>query len=102
FQHRSGQIDLIPRTCRRGDSARPEGEAQMPRLDPVAVTEDDRSLDAVLQLADVAGPRIDLQLFERGRRQMELLVQIARELLDEMARERRNVTRTFAQRRNAD
>jgi hypothetical protein len=72
------------------------------RLDRVVVTQDDRTLDAVLKLADVAGPRIGLQLVERGRRQMQLLVQIARELLDEMARQRRNVTRTFAQRRDVD
>src|SRR4029453_3382998 len=74
----------------------------MARLNRIAVTQDDRTLDAVLELAHVPGPRIGLQLFECSRRQPELLVEIPGALFAEMTRARRNVPRAFAQRRNAD
>src|SRR5204863_3469362 len=99
---RARQIDLIPRADRRRDGARPKREAQMPRMDGVGITENDRTLDAVLQLADVSRPGVILQFLQRSRREVHLLVQIARELVYEVARERGYVAGPLAQRRNAD
>ena len=63
----------------------------------------DGALDAVLELADVAGPRVGLQLLDGGGRQHQrLLVLIAAEPLDEMRRQHRDVVGPLAQRRNRD
>src|SRR5688572_1668638 len=73
----------------------------MARLDRVAVAEDDGALDAVLQLANVAGPRVAVQLVERRSREHErLLVQIAAEPVDKVPGENDDVPRAFPQRRN--
>ena len=75
----------------------------MPREERVSVGQDDRALDAVLQLADVARPAIGLQLLERPRRQGERpLLQIAAEPIHEIARENRDVSGTITQRRDRD
>src|SRR5436190_9978338 len=75
----------------------------MTRMYRVAFGQDDRALDAVLQLADVARPLIRAQLVDgRGRQHQRLLVQIAAELVDEELREHRDVAVTLAQRRNGN
>ena len=75
----------------------------MAGLDCVPFAQNDRALDAVLQLADVSGPRIRAEIVERRRgQQQRLLVHIAAELLDEMARQHRDVGAALAQRRDGD
>ena len=78
-------------------------QVQVARVDRVAVGQNDRPLHRVLQLADVAGPRISLQLLDGGRRQRRhLLLHLAAKTLDECARQNRNIVRAIAQRRNRD
>ena len=65
----------------------------MPRVDRVAFGEDHRALDAVLQLAHVAGPRDSVISSSIGRRRQRqrLLVQVAAEPIDEVLRQHRDV-----------
>ena len=69
----------------------------MTRMNRVAFSQNDRTLDAVLQLTHVTRPCVPLQLFNGRRRQNQrLLVQIAAEALDEVPREPRNVIEALA------
>ena len=75
----------------------------MPRQDGVALGEDHRALDAVLQLAHVSRPAIRHQGFQGRRRQRQrLLLHVAAEAIDEVARQQGNIAGTIAQRRNRD
>ena len=72
-------------------------------MDGIAVGQDYRPLDAVLELAHVAGPRIGAHLVFRGRRQDQRLpVQIAAVFVDEVAGERGDVVRPLPERRDGD
>src|SRR6185436_13817314 len=104
---RPRQIDLGPRAAvffdRRRKRRTAERQVQVARVDRVAFGENRRALDAVLQLAHVPRPGIAHEILFRGRRQHQRpLVQIPAELDDEESRQRRNVGRTIAQRRNHD
>ena len=75
----------------------------MARVNRVALRQNHRALDAVLQLTHVARPRIGLQLVDRRpERASALLVEIATELLDEVPRQDEDVITALAQRRNLD
>ena len=70
-------------------------------MNRVAFGENRRPLDAVLQLADVAGPRVREQLLFGCRRERERpLVQLAAEAIDEVSRQGGDVLGALAQRRN--
>ena len=72
-------------------------------FDDVAVAEDGRAFDAVLQLADVARPVVRAQLRPRlGRDAQRRLPQLARELLQEEIDQRVDVLAPRAQRRDGD
>src|SRR6185436_17184045 len=107
LRQRPRQIDLGPRAAvffdRRRQRRTAERQVQVARVDRVAFGENRRALDAVLQLAHVPRPGIAHQVLFRGRRQHQRpLVQVAAEFVDEVPRQRRNVGRTIAQRRNDD
>jgi hypothetical protein len=72
----------------------------MPRLDGIAVAQNHRPLDAVLQLTHVARPRIGVEIVERGRgKRQRLLIEVTTESIDEMTGEDHDVLRSLAQRR---
>src|SRR5206468_8941813 len=105
---RPRQINLRPRRSvvigrRRLQRRLAEREAQVPRVDRIAFGEDDRALDAVLQLPHVPRPLILPQFLHGARRENErLLVEVPGEAFDEVLREHRNVVGTVAQRWNRD
>src|SRR5688572_10152200 len=75
----------------------------MARLNGIGIAEDDRTLDAILQLAHVARPAVGAELIKRGWRQHERrLRQIPTEALDEITGEDWDVTLARAERRNGD
>ena len=77
-------------------------QAEVTRQQPLAVGENHRALHGVLQLADVARPGVFDQHRQRFGRERHLLADVARDALDEMMRELRDVFLAIAQRRNRD
>ena len=118
LRHRPREIDLRQRIVRCGRRRGPvafhvgtlagtdgttRGQAQVAPVNRVVVTEDDRTLDAVLELAHVAGPAVRLQCVKRrGRDEQRLLVHIAAEPFDEVPRQDQHVALALAQRRDGD
>ena len=67
------------------------------------VADDDRALDGVLELADVARPVVAHQHVDRRRRDpLDVLPVLARELLEEVVGEQQDVRLPLAQRRHED
>ena len=65
--------------------------------------DDDRTFDHILQFTNVSVPRIANQrLHGFGGNCIDVLIHPAREILDEMPYEPRNVFRAFAQRGDVD
>src|SRR5262249_30683423 len=78
-------------------------ETQMSSMDRVAVYQDDRALDTVLQFADVAAPRMSAQGFDRRwREDQRFLVHVPAEPLDKVPGEGRDIAEPITQRGNAD
>src|SRR5207249_432326 len=75
----------------------------VPWMNRLALGQNRRAFDAILQLAHVARPAVGAELLFRGGREDErLLVQVVAEAIDEVARQRRDVVEPLAQRRNGD
>src|SRR3989442_4564465 len=73
------------------------------RLDRISLDHDQEPLDGVAQLAHVATPRMAGQALERpGREPLRAVAAVARESLDEVLDERRDVLATLAQGRAED
>ncbi len=80
---------------------RRDGELQVRALDPLVLAEQDRPLEHVLELADVAGPRMRLERRDRVVGDADdLLLQPLVELLDDVLHEQRDVADPLAQRRD--
>src|SRR3954452_24230912 len=77
------------------------GEVEIGGGDALPVGHDYRALDAVLELADVAGPAVSVDRCDRFRRKrLHAWVQLAAEAACEMAREQDRVAGTFGERRD--
>src|SRR2546421_12111646 len=75
----------------------------MMRLDDVAGADDDRALDDVLELADVARPAVSFERANRVLTQMQILpALVGRMALHEVAGEDRNVPLSLAERRKLE
>src|SRR5262245_37389180 len=75
----------------------------MPDLDLLARGEDHGALDAVLELSQIAGPRIALHQVEGLRREpLDLLVHLGFRLAKKVVGENGNVLRALSQRRKDD
>src|SRR5690349_23691856 len=80
-----------------------EGKIEIFRLDRFSVRKNNRTFDCVLQLANIAGPRVLFEGLSRFRTELQsMTVQFAREFLDEKLRQWSNVGNPFAQRRNVN
>src|SRR5213076_2365745 len=101
---RARHVHRLPGRRRRfALERRRERQVEVTRQERVSFGEHHRPLDAVLQLADVAGPAVALQLLERlGRDDERLLLQIAAETIDEIPREDGDIALTLAKRRDGD
>ncbi len=99
---RTCEINFGPRIRRLGlRLGRLEGQIQVARQQRVAVRENHGALDTVLELAHVAGPSIGDQRLDRRRRQHDCrLLHVAAEPIDEVPRQKRNVTGPVAQGRH--
>ena len=103
FGQRAGQINLIPGTDGRRRRHLSKRQIEVALMNGVAFGQDNRALDAVLQLTYVAWPRIGLQLVDRRCRQRKrLLAEILAEPIDELTRQNQHIVAAFAQRWNLD
>src|SRR5947207_7983384 len=81
----------------------PEVRRERVHVEHLAAPEDQRALDHVLELADVAGPPVALEDRERrGGHGAHGLAELRRPVLDEVGDEQRDVLAPLAQRRDVD
>src|SRR5213078_2481593 len=97
---RFGERDLPRQRRRRTElQAGRHVRRQIIGLDGLAAAQDGGALDRILQLPDVAGPRIAQHAFQRGRREPQRAAQLRRRAREEVLGQRRNVLAAIAQRR---
>ncbi len=91
------------RRLSQSSSRRVGGQPEVVGSDVLALGHDHRAIDAVLELADVARPRIGLDRLERIRREAaQRAAVLAAAALHDGLRDHDRVARALAQRRDAD
>jgi hypothetical protein len=84
------------------DGPHPHFFREILRVDPGAMCQYDRMLDGVLQLPNVAGPRVpQQQVSRRSRESSDLSLHLPRQLRQRAAGDRQDVRPPVAERRNA-
>ncbi len=99
LRQRPVEVDVERRPRRR---RRQQFRRQVLHLEHAVARGDAGPFDGVLQLADVARPAVVEQHLHRSRRNLPGDVAGPRAFVDEMGRQKRNILRPFAQRRQVD